>query len=105
MHSRVASIEKFKKKVVAVFTGTTSKLSFFFVESPISQYSRSPNIKEYYEDGKTLYNNFFQLCTTGILQKKWNEGNKKDEDNKSDFRRAVGYGRPIFGIKLNCYQP
>ena len=95
-------LKNLKKKVVAVFTGTTSKLANFFVESPISQFSRSPNIQEYYEDGKELYNPYFQLCTTGILQKKWNEVNETDKYKKSDcdFRRAVGYGRPLF-VHLN----
>ena len=80
------------KQVVAVFTGTTSKLSNFFVEPPTSMYSRSPEIGEYFVDGKTLYNPYYQLCTIGVSQKKWIKVNNQH----NDFYRAVGYGRPLF---------
>jgi hypothetical protein len=85
---------KRRQQVVAVFTGTTSKLSNYYNEKAITGSSREPNISEYYDEGTQLYEPFHEISTTGILAGKLS--NDTDNNVGNDFVRAIKYGRPLF---------
>jgi hypothetical protein len=57
-----------EKQVVAVFTGTTSKLANFYREAPTTRFSREA-ARYHSENGKDLYQPFYKLSTSGIVAK------------------------------------
>ena len=100
--------ERRKKEVVAVFAGTTAKLSNFFPsDAPMAQVSRDPKVtyKNYEEGdsdsdkGKKLYDPFFALNTIGCLRKAVAPSTSLTEFpplSLTEFERAALYGRPLF---------
>jgi len=84
--------------VVAVFAGTTAKLSNFFPRdepvggtSRVSEraYKNYDHKKPTHELDKTLFDPFFRLHTIGCLQ-------QSSPTENTDFARAAMYGRPMF---------
>ena len=98
--------ERRRKEVVAVFAGTTAKLSNFFpADPPTAQVSRDPELsyKNYEEGasdkGKKLYDPFFALNTIGCLRKAVAPSTSSTEFSPlglTEFERAALYGRPLF---------
>ena len=98
--------ERRNKEVVAVFAGTTAKLSNFFpVDPPMAQVSRAPKLTyKNYEEGdsdkdKKLYDPFFALNTIGCLRKAAAPPTSLTEFpplSLTEFERAALYGRPLF---------
>ena len=98
--------ERRNKEVVAVFAGTTAKLSNFFPgDPPMAQVSRDPKLtyKNYEEGdsdkGKKLYDPFFALNTIGCLRKAVAPSTSLREFpplSLTEFERAALYGRPLF---------
>eukprot|EP00523_Entomoneis_sp_CCMP467_P010980 CAMPEP_0168740126 /NCGR_PEP_ID=MMETSP0724-20121128/11816_1 /TAXON_ID=265536 /ORGANISM="Amphiprora sp., Strain CCMP467" /LENGTH=762 /DNA_ID=CAMNT_0008787547 /DNA_START=299 /DNA_END=2587 /DNA_ORIENTATION=- len=84
---------KDRKKIVAIFAGTTSRLTNFYVERPTTAFSRNAP-SEYYENkGKQLYSPFFHFSTIGAGK----NDDPRPADN-TDFRRSIKYGRPLFHV-------
>ena len=88
--------------VVAVFSGTSSKLTNFLFEneSDLSKPKQAPsrNFIEhetlYYDKGTMLHSPFWQTTTTGsclymLKKKSW---------KLSEYERAAYYGRPLFAL-------
>ena len=98
--------ERRRKEVVAVFAGTTAKLSNLFpADPPTAQVSRDPELsyKNYEEGGsdkgKKLYDPFFALNTIGCLRKAVAPSTSSTEFSPlglTEFERAALYGRPLF---------
>ena len=84
---------KDKKRVVAVFSGTTPKLTNFYVERPLPSYSRDGPSIYYQNEGKKLYSPFFHLSTCGA-----GKSDPPNDHTGSDFHRSVKYGRPLFHV-------
>lgn len=84
------------KEVVAVFTGTTSRLTNFYADPPDESTSRDPD-GIYYQTGTSLYRPFWNLCTIGLFPKKSDKAECQDIF-LTDYDRAVPYGRPLFAI-------
>ncbi len=78
------------KQVVAVFTGTTSRLTNFYADPPRSTTSGMPP-SEYFESGPWLYPPFYNLYTTGIYASE-----PSPVHAQNDYERAVPHGRPLF---------
>jgi hypothetical protein len=89
-------MERGDKKVVAVFTGTTSGLGNYYKDRPLhSGSSRNPN-SSYVDSGTELYEPFLDLCTTGIFAPR--KRLEASSSSGTDFQRAVPYGRPLFAL-------
>ncbi len=85
------------QRVVAVFAGTTPALANFYAGLPESSSSRDPaNI--YYKTGKYLYEPFWNLCTIGLFPETTNPAYDATATARSDYERAVPYGRPLFAV-------
>lgn len=85
-----------KKRIVAVFAGTTSKLTNFFVEKPSTRSSRDIPGTYYPEEGTKLYNPFFELTTSGAGK---NDPPGTHQDVVStEFRNSIRFGRPLFHV-------
>jgi hypothetical protein len=76
-------------QLVAVFCGTSSKLTNFFKDPPTSTTSRNPEKSE--TPGELLYKPFYSLCTIGCLS---NEPVKAKA--KTEYEKAAYHGRPLF---------
>jgi hypothetical protein len=76
-------------QLVAVFCGTSSKLTNFFKDPPTSTTSRDPEKTEM--AGKNLYKPFYSLCTIGCLSN--DDGKAKAE---TEYEKAAYHGRPLF---------
>ena len=96
--------------VVAVFAGTTAKLSNFFPPDPPRQgASRKArvtyvNYKAGDADNKMLYPPFFELNTISCLRKEKQEtlsSSSAPLSKESQFPDAVIYGRPLFAYYSN----
>jgi hypothetical protein len=89
-------LQRKDRNVVAVFAGTTSKLTNFFEEKLSSSHSRG--LGDYHADvGKKLYEPFFELTTSGA-GKKDDPYDIEDEDKNTDFLRSIPFGRPLFHV-------
>jgi hypothetical protein len=86
-------------QVVAVFTGTTSRLTYFYKETQQQVLKTSKQGTNHHESGNLLYDPFFHLCTVGLF------ANRSSENAKSEYERAVPYGRPLFAEMLQNNQP
>lgn len=93
------------EKVVAVFAGTTAKLSNFYPPDPPARgVSRNEevtyvNFKAGEDDMKELYPPFFLLHTIGCLNGSTDAtttATQKDDARDPGFRSALIYGRPLF---------
>ena len=89
-------------QIVAVFTGTTAKLTNFIIEDDIMnnmdtdtrEYTASKNKDEYYERGKKKsYAPFYTTTTIGCLR---HVPRDDSSSNKSEYSVAVPRGRPLF---------
>ena len=87
------------ESVVAVFTGTTSKLANFYREVPNSttlSTSRDANILLYYGQGTELYEPFFEICTIGLLAATPTVADDTDVIHGTEYRKSIPFGRPLF---------
>jgi hypothetical protein len=80
------------KQVVAVFTGTTSRLTNFYAEPRSSKTSRDASLP-YYTKGDLLYDPFYDLYTIGIFA-----DDPSMPSGETEYDRAVPYGRPLFAL-------
>ena len=94
-----------KEEVVAVFAGTTSKLTNFIVERPSTTFSRDVQSKYYKEEGRKLYRPFFHLSTCGagksdpsVTEARSADETEERSSGETEFRRSVKYGRPLFHV-------
>jgi hypothetical protein len=85
------------RTVVAVFAGTTTKLTNFYEERRSTTFARDVEIY-FTEEGEALYEPFFELTTSGACKKEGSDKYEKDEDWDTDFVRSIPYGRPLFHI-------
>jgi hypothetical protein len=87
-----------KKQVVAVFSGTTSRLTNFYAEPPKSKSSRDANEK-YFTKGTTLYAPFYDICTIGAFAPISSRAKAAANDKYlTEYERAVPHGRPLFAL-------
>ena len=87
------------RKIVAVFAGTTSKLSNFFKEDKPTMYSRSGEANIYRNDGDGathLYEPFYEICTIGLFSVVTPPANAEKLDHRVDVQSAARFGRPLF---------
>ncbi len=86
------------RNVVAVFAGTTIKLSNLFEERRAATFSRG--LSDYHEErGTKLYEPFFELTTSGAGKKDTAQIiDQEDEDCHTDFMKSIPYGRPLFHV-------
>jgi hypothetical protein len=94
-----------EKKVVAVFAGTTSKLTNFIVERPSTTFSRDGQSKYHENEGRKLYSPFFHLSTCGagksdpsVTEDRSADETEERSSDETEFRRSVKYGRPLFHV-------
>ena len=97
-------------KIVAVFTGTDSKLTNFYGEDYLENLTSSRDWidKSYYkEKGRTIYPPFLHFTTIGsinilrIKQKQYTEGQKMEGTSAppvTEYKEAIPYGRPLFAV-------
>jgi hypothetical protein len=79
-------------KVAAVFTGTTTELATFCLESPKQTMNSRDADSPYHACHAKMYEPFYDFCTTGCLLNQ--EGCSTTGGN--DFENAIPYGRPLF---------
>jgi hypothetical protein len=84
-----------EKQVVAVFTGTNSKLANFYREAPATLVSRGFG-KYHEENGKDLYQPFYTLSTSGIVAKY--DTNFTNIGRSCMFAAVSQYGRPLLAL-------
>jgi hypothetical protein len=92
-------IRRTKRKVVAVFTGTTSKLANFYKDPPANTYSRDTG-SSYYNattNAKFLYAPFYSITTIGCYHK----DNPHRKSPCCNFGSAAYYGRPLIAYLQN----
>ena len=82
--------------VVAVFAGTTSRLTNFYREMESSYSSRNFSQSSSYRGGPKLYDPFYDLCTIGIFSMDIDDD--ASASDKSEFERAIPFGRPLFAM-------
>jgi hypothetical protein len=85
-------LERPEKQVVAVFTGTTSRLTNFYAEPRSGGTSRDASLS-YYTKGELLYDPFYDLYTIGIFADDASVTNRETE-----YDRAIPHGRPLFAL-------
>jgi uncharacterized protein Usg len=92
-------IDENRPHVVAVFAGTTSALTNFFLEDDVvGKFSRGGHSPNYWNwPGKispqNVYPPFFRICTNGCL------GSLEQKSTAiNDFQIAALYGRPLFAF-------
>jgi hypothetical protein len=84
------------QSVVAVFSGTSSKLSTFYRKKSASTDSRNPNSAEYRNGAEDkLYPAFFELTIIGVQQRYFPTDYSATE-KRSEYDVAIPYGRPLF---------
>jgi hypothetical protein len=81
-----------EKQVVAVFTGTTSRLTNFYAEPRLSTTSRDASLS-YYTKGDVLYDPFYDLYTIGIFA-----DDPSMSHGETEYDRAIPHGRPLFAL-------
>lgn len=93
-----------KREVVAVFAGTTSKLSNFFEEKGSTTFSRDASNEYFSEKGRKLYEPFYEFTTSGVGKKDGQyKPNEVDGDWDTDFVKSIPYGRPLFHVMKKAY--
>jgi hypothetical protein len=85
-------------KVVAVFTGTTSKLTNFYKEPPMSTTSRNANFNLYHVAGTSLYKPFHDICTIGLLATPRYGDRGFGARIRDEYEKAIPYGRPLLAL-------
>ena len=81
-----------QQNVVAVFTGTTSRLTNYYAEPPPVTFTRDPK-GVYYSSGSYLYKPFYSLYTTGIFTSEPSE-----MYGETEYEKAIPHGRPLFAV-------
>jgi hypothetical protein len=84
-----------EKQVVAVFSGTNSKLASFYYEAPLIQSSRG-SCTYYTENGKDMYQPFYKLSTSGIIANY--DTNFTSSGRSCKFAAVSQYGRPLLAL-------
>jgi hypothetical protein len=84
-----------KKQVIAVLTGTNSKLANFYREAPTTLVSRGSGTY-HNENGKDLYQPFYKLSTSGIIAKYGT--NFTIIGISCKFAAVSQYGRPLLAL-------
>ncbi len=85
------TLKRKERQIVAVFTGTSSRLTNFYREPPETTTSR--DAKSFYHETLTnLYEPFYMINTIGMFA--WRRNPSSFAVN--DYERAIPYGRPLF---------
>ncbi len=85
-------LQRGERQVVAVFTGTTSRLTNFFAEPKGSTFSRDANAN-YFDKGTVLNDPFYDLFTVGIFANDFPKNH-----GQTEYEQAIPYGRPLFAL-------
>ncbi len=85
-------------KVVAIFTGTTSKLTHFYKEPPMSSTSRDSGNGPYHAVGTALCKPFHDICTIGLLATPRSGGSGLGARIRDEYENAIPCGRAFFAL-------
>ena len=89
-------IKRDGQKIVAIFTGTTAKLTNFAIKDDLKAELQTDtrlyrSEKNFYERGSLTYETFYSTTTIGCLRK-----SKEKPEQASEYVLSIPYGRPLF---------